>query len=126
ARALRRSDPHAQTDLFLEEGSVGAVRSRQRSQRAAQPLRAARPGGAHRHAEGRARAPEEGSPRRRPARERAAAQRRRRYGGEAPREVKAGYPAVFLKLMPRASGPSETTATTPRKTATIRPPIACL
>ena len=58
ARALRRAHAHAQADLLLEEGSVGAVRSRERSARAAQPVRPARAGAAHRNAEGRAAAAE--------------------------------------------------------------------
>ena len=41
AGALRRPHAHAQADLLLEEGSVGAVRPRQRSVRAAQPVRRA-------------------------------------------------------------------------------------
>ena len=46
ARPLRRPHAHAQADLLLEEGPVGAVRPRERSVRAAQPLRRARPGAA--------------------------------------------------------------------------------
>src|SRR5262249_19687216 len=92
---LRRAHAYAQADLFLEEGSVGAVRSRQRSVRAQQPVWTARPGEADRGSEGRARAVEEGSRRRRPARKRTVAERRGRTGREAAREVATA--ALFLK-----------------------------
>ena len=42
--ALRRAHAHAQADLLLEEGPVGAVRPGQRSVRAPQPVRRARAG----------------------------------------------------------------------------------
>ena len=53
-RALRRAHGDAQADLFLEEGSVGAVRPGERPVRAAQSLRRAGTGGADRDAEARA------------------------------------------------------------------------
>ncbi len=44
ARTLRRAHSHAQTHLFLDEGAMGALRSRPRSVRATQSVWRARPG----------------------------------------------------------------------------------
>src|SRR5205823_915802 len=87
ACALRRPHADAQADLLLEEGSVGALRSRQRSVRAAQPVRRTGPGQADCNTEGRALSIERGARRQGSVRQRATAQWRGWTGRETARQV---------------------------------------